>query len=85
MTDCATITATLPRHARARPDRIAVICDGHAISFGELDRAVDRLAVHLADTVPAGRGVALHLPNGPALVLLNVIERNPQAVIEALA
>ena len=24
-------------------------------------------------------------PHGPALVLLNVIERNPQAVIEALA
>lgn len=25
------------------------------------------------------------IPHGPALVLLNVIERNPQAVIEALA
>ena len=24
-------------------------------------------------------------PHGPSLVLLNVIERNPQAVIEALA
>lgn len=26
-----------------------------------------------------------HTPRGPALVLLNVIERNPQAAIEALA
>jgi long-chain acyl-CoA synthetase len=65
-----TITATLSQHARTRPDRIAAICDGHAITWRELDRAVDRLAAHLADVVPAGRGVALHLPNGPALVLL---------------
>jgi long-chain acyl-CoA synthetase len=70
VTDCATITAPLPQHAQTRPDRIAVICDGHAISFGELDRTVQRLAAHLAKAVPAGRGVALHLPNGPALVLL---------------
>ncbi|KQW22650.1 AMP-dependent synthetase [Afipia sp. Root123D2] len=70
MTDHPTITATLPRHARASPDRIAVICDRHAITWWELDLAVDRLAAHLAAVVPAGRGVALHLPNGPALALL---------------
>lgn len=70
MIDGATITATLSRHARARPDRVAMICDGHAITWRELDRAVNRIAAHFAKVVPAGRGVALHLPNGPALALL---------------
>ncbi len=70
MSDNATITATLSRHAHARPDRVAVICDGHAIAWRELDPAVNRLAAHLAKVAPAGRGVALHLPNGPALALL---------------
>lgn len=65
-----TITATFPRHARARPNRIAVICDNHVVSWKDLNQAVNRLAAHLAKVVPAGRGVALHLPNGPALVLL---------------
>ncbi len=70
MTGHHTITATLPHHAREHPDRIAVICDTHTITWRELDRAVNRLAAHLAGIVPVGRGVALHLPNGPALVLL---------------
>ncbi len=70
MTDRATITAMLSRHARARPDRAAVICDGHAIGWRDLDLAVNRLAAHLAKVVPSERGVALHLPNGPALALL---------------
>jgi long-chain acyl-CoA synthetase len=66
----STITATLSRHARETPDRPAVVCDNHVVSWRELDQAVNRLAGHLAKVVPAGRGVALHLPNGPALVLL---------------
>jgi hypothetical protein len=33
VTDGATITATLARHAHAQPDRVAVICDGHAIAW----------------------------------------------------
>lgn len=70
MTVASTITATLSRHARETPDRPAVFCDNHAVSWKDLDQAVDRLAGHLAKVVPAGRGVALHLPNGPALVLL---------------
>jgi long-chain acyl-CoA synthetase len=65
-----TITATLSRHAGTTPDRLAVVCDGHAISWRELDKVVNRLAAHLHNVVPAGRGVALHLANGPALVLL---------------
>lgn len=70
MTVASTITATLPRHARKTPDRSAVVCDNHAVSWKDLDQAVNRLAGHLAKVVPAGRGVALHLPSGPALVLL---------------
>lgn len=70
MTTASTITATLSRHARETPDRLAVVCDNHAVSWNDLDQAVNRLAGHLAKVVPAGRGVALHLPNGPALVLL---------------
>ncbi|MCK1394415.1 AMP-binding protein [Bradyrhizobium sp. 1] len=70
MTSASTIAATLPRHARETPDRPAVVCDNHAVSWKDLDQAVNRLAAHLAKAVPVGRGVALHLPNGPALVLL---------------
>jgi long-chain acyl-CoA synthetase len=70
MTMASTITATLSRHARETPDRPAVVCDNHAMSWKDLDQAVNRLAGHLAKVVPVGRGVALHLPNGPALVLL---------------
>jgi long-chain acyl-CoA synthetase len=70
MTEASTITATLPRHAVETPDRLAIVCDDHAVTWRELDRAVNRLAGHLARVVPAGRGVALHLANGPALVLL---------------
>jgi long-chain acyl-CoA synthetase len=64
------ITATLSQHARRMPDRIAVLCEDHRITWRALDQAVGRLAAHLAQMVPPGRGVALHLPNGPALVLL---------------
>jgi len=70
MTVHGTITAPLSRHARTTPDRIALVCDGHSITWAELDEAVDRLAAHLAKAVPAGHGIALHLPNGPALALL---------------
>jgi long-chain acyl-CoA synthetase len=70
VTETSTITATLPRHAVETPDRWAVVCGDHVVTWRELDRAVNRLAGHLARVVPAGRGVALHLSNGPALVLL---------------
>jgi long-chain acyl-CoA synthetase len=70
MTAASTITATLSRHAGATPDRLAVVCDDQTVTWRELDQAVNRLAGHLARVVPAGRGVALHLANGPALALL---------------
>lgn len=65
-----TITARLPRHAGAVPERAAIVCDGDTITWGALNAAVERLAAHLARHVPPGRGVALHLCNGPALALL---------------
>ena len=64
------ITAALSQHARRTPDRIAVRCEDRQITWRALDRAVERLAAHLVEVVPSGRGVALRLPNGPALVLL---------------
>lgn len=70
MTMPATITATLSRHAHATPDRPAVLCDHHSVTWKDLDQVVNRLARYLTDVVPAGKGVALHLPNGPPLVLL---------------
>jgi len=70
MTMASTITARLSRHARETPDRQALVCDSHTVSWKDLDQAVNRLAGYLAKVVPAGRGVALHLPNGPALALL---------------
>ena len=64
------VAGTLSQHARRTPERVAVVCDSARVTWRELDRAVLRIASHLAATVPAGRGVALHLPNGPALVIL---------------
>jgi len=69
-----TITARLPRHAGAAPERAAIVCDGDTISdtisWSALNAAVERLAAYLVRRVPPGRGVALHLGNGPALALL---------------
>ncbi len=64
------VAGSLSQHARSTPERVAVVCDSACVTWRELDRAVLRIASHLAATVPAGRGVALHLPNGPALVML---------------
>ncbi|MGB3273210.1 MAG: AMP-binding protein, partial [Xanthobacteraceae bacterium] len=65
-----TITACLPRHAGATPERAAIVCDGDTITWDALNATVERLAAHLARRVPPGCGVALHLGNGPALALL---------------
>jgi long-chain acyl-CoA synthetase len=70
MTIASTITTTLSRHACETPDRPSAVCDNHAVSWSNLDQAVNPLAGHVAGVVPAGRGAALHLPNGPAPVLL---------------
>ncbi|MCL2716244.1 MAG: AMP-binding protein [Alphaproteobacteria bacterium] len=70
MREAETIIATLSRHAGATPERLALISGDHRIRFAELHREVERVAGYLARTVPEGRGVALHLPNGAVLALL---------------
>jgi len=70
MSEAQSILATLSRHAGATPERLALICGHHRITFAELHHYVERVAGHLARTVPKGRGIALHLPNGTTLVLL---------------
>lgn len=64
------VAGALTQHARRTPDRPAIACDGDQICWHALAQAAERIAAHLAATVPAGRGVALHLPNGPASALL---------------
>lgn len=64
------ITARLSQHARAAPDRLALTFEGDRITWRDLDAAVHRLAAHIAAKVPERGGVALHLPNGPALAML---------------
>ncbi|MGW1764668.1 non-ribosomal peptide synthetase [Streptomyces sp. NPDC002073] len=67
-------TATLPelfeRQAAATPDATALVCDGEALPYAELDARADRLARELA---AHGAGpetvVALALPRSPDLVV----------------
>lgn len=65
-----TISASIPAHAAATPDRDALIFECDRLSWRDLDRNLNRLATHIASQVPPEGGLALHLPNGPALVLL---------------
>ncbi len=64
------LTAPLAAHAGRRPDAVALSFETDRITWAELDQAVGRLAAHLAAVVPDGGGVALDLPNCPALALL---------------
>ena len=64
------LTAPLTGHARAMPGATALVFEGDRIGWAELDRAVSRLAALVAERVPAGQGLAVSLPNSPALVLL---------------
>jgi long-chain acyl-CoA synthetase len=66
----AGVTSRIPAHADARPERPALRVGDDVLTWGELAAALDRLAAHVAACVPAGGGVALHLPTGPALALL---------------
>jgi len=66
----AAVTATLALHARRTPRRAALIVGADRIAWRDLAAQVERLAAHMAARTPAGTGVALHLPNGPALALL---------------
>jgi long-chain acyl-CoA synthetase len=64
------ITATLGLNAARTPARPALMIGQDRITWRALAAQVERLAAHIADRTPAGAGVALHLPNGPALALL---------------
>ena len=61
------VAGALRRHARRTPDRSAITCAGARIDWRALDQAVEQIAARVVATVPVGRGVALHLSNGPAL------------------
>ncbi len=54
----------LTRHARHRPEHIALVFDEHRISYGELDRRVNRLANALQrEGLGRGDKIATLLPN----------------------
>jgi long-chain acyl-CoA synthetase len=64
------VTAPLREHARRDPQGTAIAFEGDRISWLALDEAVDRLAARLRGLVPEDRGIALALPNCPALAVL---------------
>jgi amino acid adenylation domain-containing protein len=60
----------LTRSARERPDKVALVCDEHRLTYRELDELTDQLANTLRDRgVCRGDRVAIYLPNCTATVL----------------
>jgi len=60
------MTYGLAANAAAAPDRLALVCEARRLTYGELDRLVNRVAHALsARGVGAGGRVALLLSNGP--------------------
>jgi long-chain acyl-CoA synthetase len=64
------VTAKIARHAARTPARAALIVGRDRVAWRDLSALVERLAAHIAARTPVRAGVALHLPNGPALALL---------------
>jgi long-chain acyl-CoA synthetase len=64
------VTATLALHAARTPTRAGLIIGEDRLAWRDLAALVERLAAHIAARTPEGAGIALHLPNGPALALL---------------
>jgi acyl-CoA synthetase (AMP-forming)/AMP-acid ligase II len=63
------VGSLLPRHARYRPDHLAVICGGHRLTFHEFGERVNRLAnALLALGLRKGDKLAIVLPNGIELL-----------------
>jgi len=89
------VDALFERRAAATPDATAVVFDGSALTFGELDAEADRLARHLRDRgVRPGSVVAVHLRRSLSLpvALLAVLKAgaaylplDPQLPAERLA
>jgi len=64
------VTAMLALHTARTPARAALIIGNDRVRWRALSGEVERIAAHIAGRTPEGAGVALHLPNGPALALL---------------
>lgn len=65
-----TIGAGLAQFARSKPYEAAIVCDGAAVSWSELEASVAAYAADLDARTPAGCGVALLLPNSAHLLAL---------------
>ncbi|MFC4531516.1 amino acid adenylation domain-containing protein [Sphaerisporangium dianthi] len=66
----ATLPGLFAEQVRARPDAVAVTCEGRSLTFAGLDAAADRLARRLR-RAGVGRGdlVAVHLPRSETLLV----------------
>lgn len=60
----------LEHNLESRPDKVALVCDGARLTYGEIDRQANRLAqAMLASGIRRGDRVVLHLPNSVELVV----------------
>ncbi len=56
--------------ANRLPDKVALICEGQRLTYGEIDRMANRLANALLDHgIQRGDRVAIYLPNSIAIVV----------------
>ena len=72
----------LRAHAKAHPDKEAYLWYGHALSYGELDRASDAFAARLAALgVKKGEPVALFMNNCPQYVMAHYAVQKLGAIV----
>ena len=78
--------------AHQRGEKISVkVHEPRAVDVGEVRRRIGLTQEDFASTFAISPGTLRHwergdrMPRGPALVLLNIIDREPQAVLKALA
>jgi long-chain acyl-CoA synthetase len=65
-----TLGSLLTDNAQRHPDRIAIVCDGRRVTYGELDLLSNRLANTLIERgIAPGDRAAVYLPNGIELVV----------------
>ena len=65
------VEMVLAAHAERHPDKTAIICDGNAITFGELQQSIRRTASGLSERgLGVGDKIVLYLPNGLEVVQL---------------
>lgn len=79
------IAATVARHARQSPDRLAVVCRTQAVSYAELWRACDALALSWQEAgLAAADRVALTGPRGVDQVLTCLAIARCQATVAVI-